>query len=234
MPSIANPWQVPWSDEELAMLRRLWADNLPTKAIAIALSSRRGGAHRSKNAVIGAAHRLGLPSRPSPILPKPGTAGTQAPPAARAAAIARPATQATQPPAELREAAIRAYRDGKPLAEAAAIAGVHPSTVWSWCERLGQRRPRDPRIIAPRQEPPAPKPDALRPPAPPAALMVPRKVQAPRRCQYPIETDGTPRYRFCDAPVFEGAARRTSYCEEHYRLCRLPLSSLAKKEAANA
>ena len=57
-----------WTEEAKAQLRTLWDDGLSTQQIA----DRMG---RSKNSVVGQAHRMGLPSRPSPIrhggVPKP-------------------------------------------------------------------------------------------------------------------------------------------------------------------
>lgn len=49
-----------WNEETIAKLRALWAEGLSTAEIG-----RRMGV--SKNAVVGKAHRLNLPSRPSPI-----------------------------------------------------------------------------------------------------------------------------------------------------------------------
>lgn len=49
-----------WSAEALAALCRLWAEGVSTTEIG-----RRLG--RSKNSVVGKAHRLNLPARPSPI-----------------------------------------------------------------------------------------------------------------------------------------------------------------------
>jgi GcrA cell cycle regulator len=49
-----------WNDDAIAKLRALWAEGLSTAEIG-----RRMGV--SKNAVVGKAHRLNLPSRPSPI-----------------------------------------------------------------------------------------------------------------------------------------------------------------------
>ena len=50
----------PFSDAEIVLLRRLWADGHSTAAI---------GRHmgRSKCSIVGKAHRLDLPARPSPI-----------------------------------------------------------------------------------------------------------------------------------------------------------------------
>ena len=50
-----------WSSDTIDALRQLWADGQSASQIAKAL----GGI--SRNAVIGKAHRLKLPSRPSPI-----------------------------------------------------------------------------------------------------------------------------------------------------------------------
>jgi GcrA cell cycle regulator len=52
-----------WRDDELELLWVLWDEGRSTAAIGVALK-------RSKNSVVGKAHRLGLPARPSPIRPK--------------------------------------------------------------------------------------------------------------------------------------------------------------------
>jgi GcrA cell cycle regulator len=49
-----------WTDEEKTRLRELWSGPSSSGAIALLM-------HRSKNAVVGMVHRLGLPGRPSPI-----------------------------------------------------------------------------------------------------------------------------------------------------------------------
>ena len=51
---------MPWNDETIARLEKLWADGLTTVKIAEALGV-------SKNSVIGKVHRMKLPQRPSPI-----------------------------------------------------------------------------------------------------------------------------------------------------------------------
>ncbi len=56
-----------WTEEAIATLRVLWAEGLSTAEIG-----RRMGI--SKNAVVGKAHRLNLPARPSPIRRAPGQA----------------------------------------------------------------------------------------------------------------------------------------------------------------
>jgi len=49
-----------WNEESIARLRALWAEGLSTAEIGRRMSI-------SKNAVVGKAHRLNLPPRPSPI-----------------------------------------------------------------------------------------------------------------------------------------------------------------------
>jgi len=50
----------PFTEDELDQLKRLWEQGMLTREIAKALG-------RSKNSVVGKAHRLGLKARPSPI-----------------------------------------------------------------------------------------------------------------------------------------------------------------------
>ena len=63
-----------WNEETIVRLRALWAEGLSTAEIG-----RRLGV--SKNAVVGKAHRLNLPARPSPIRRDPANAGITRPPA---------------------------------------------------------------------------------------------------------------------------------------------------------
>ena len=49
-----------WTDDKIARLRALWAEGLSTAEIGRRMNL-------SKNSVVGKAHRLNLPSRPSPI-----------------------------------------------------------------------------------------------------------------------------------------------------------------------
>lgn len=65
-----------WNDETIARLRLLWAEGLSTAEIG-----RRMGV--SKNAVVGKAHRLNLPARPSPIRRDLAQAGIPRVPAPR-------------------------------------------------------------------------------------------------------------------------------------------------------
>lgn len=63
---------VPWAAEAKAELERLWAVREGDKPLSTAEIGRRMGF--TKNAIIGAAGRMGLPSRPSPIKRAEGAA----------------------------------------------------------------------------------------------------------------------------------------------------------------
>lgn len=52
-----------WNDERVEQLKKLWAEGLSAAEIGKRMDT-------SKNAIIGKAHRMGLPSRPSPIRSK--------------------------------------------------------------------------------------------------------------------------------------------------------------------
>ncbi|MDD2877437.1 MAG: GcrA family cell cycle regulator [Acidiphilium sp.] len=58
-----------WTDDIIIRLRSLWDEGLSTAEIGRRLSI-------SKNAVVGKAHRLDLPARPSPIRRDPAAIGT--------------------------------------------------------------------------------------------------------------------------------------------------------------
>lgn len=60
-----------WNEETIARLRALWAEGLSTAEIGRRMAI-------SKNAVVGKAHRLNLPARPSPIR-RDGAAGVPRP-----------------------------------------------------------------------------------------------------------------------------------------------------------
>ena len=54
-----------WTDEKIAKLQELWGKGMTASQIADAI-----GDGITRNAVIGKAHRLKLPSRPSPVKPE--------------------------------------------------------------------------------------------------------------------------------------------------------------------
>lgn len=135
-----------WTDETLRQLKDLWRDGESTAEIGRKLRT-------TKNAVIGKAHRLALPPRPSPIRaaapaqstlqrPEPPTQETkrqEAAPAATAVPIAPPPTQArTAPPLPFPPICHpppmrRAWRPGQPR-ECCWPIGEPGRTGFRFCE----------------------------------------------------------------------------------------------------
>jgi GcrA cell cycle regulator len=86
-----------WTQERIETLTRLWVDGATTPDIGKALGI-------GKHAVIGKAHRLGLPGRPSPIKPRPVLA--EVPKALKCGQPSfAPAFLVTQPPKDWEEEA---------------------------------------------------------------------------------------------------------------------------------
>lgn len=177
-----------WNDEVISRLRDLWTEGHSTAEIG-----RRLGV--SKNAIVGKAHRLDLPARPSPI-----RRDGQAPAADRKAAPRR-VEGPTLPPLASTGAPEPAPAPVQPVA--AVIAEPVAPIV----------------LIAP-PPPPAPQPipivRAVTPPPPP-----PRFQAVPARpygrivtCCWPIGEPGTRDFRFCDDRSEPGKP----YCGEHAKL----------------
>jgi GcrA cell cycle regulator len=178
-----------WSAERDAQLRALWAQDAPR------LSATKIGAAMglTKNAVVGRAHRLLLPSRPSPITCREAYPRTRKPGArprnhgvrtllARGAAAVAQAREATAALLAARGISIRAAESPEDTARTAG--GV-------------------------------PAPCAARHPIP--APAVPRRAAAvaARGCRFPLWRNGARAdHRYCDGPVACGA-----YCEEHAARC---------------
>jgi len=78
-----------WTPELIAEVTRLWGEGLTTAEIGKLVGV-------TKNAVVGKAHRLGLPARPSPIRRK-GSGGGSTSRSAASVSVARPVAK---PPAK--------------------------------------------------------------------------------------------------------------------------------------
>ncbi|QEO16951.1 GcrA family cell cycle regulator [Acetobacter vaccinii] len=192
-----------WTEEIIAQLKDLWAEGLSTAEIGRRLSI-------TKNAVVGKAHRLGLPARPSPIrrdgkakpavadkAPSPTTvdaAQPQTPAAPPVVAVAQPGT----PPAAVVAAVTPAIT---PKAEATPEPVVDDKLV------------RKEKIVAsPR---PAPKSKAT---FSTISDPEPQKRRGPSCC-WPIGDPGTPGFHFCGAQPLPGKP----YCEEHAQIAYVRL-----------
>jgi len=157
-----------WTAEAIETLKALWAEGHSTAEIGRRMNI-------SKNAVVGKAHRLNLPARPSPIR-REAAAGAQAAPA-----MAAPAATATVP--ETVEA------PAPRPAPAPALSTLPPAT----------------QPIAPAASLAAPRPPAPpRRAAPPTAVVRPFQRVGGRSCCWPIGEPGTPEFRFCTAEAING------------------------------
>lgn len=168
-----------WNDQTKARLRALWAEGVTTAEIG-----RRLGC--SKSAIVGMAHRMDLPARPSPI-----RAAGQGPNAAKPRRAH--AGAATPPPLSTASAEAAPVRVGytpaaAPLGGLRPAPGVPPSPL--------------PTPALPQARPPAPSPVA--PPRP-------AFVRPSSECCWPIGEPGTKGFRFCGDPSIPGK----SYCPPH-------------------
>jgi len=183
-----------WNEELISRLRALWQEGLSTAEIGRQLEI-------TKNAVVGKAHRLGLPPRPSPIRRQPEAEGAAAP--ARAAA-----PKAAPKPAVVAEAPAQpvvAEAAPAPVVEAAAVVAPAPVAA--------------PEAVAPR---PAPKPE-VPVEAPRPVLRAVSAPAAPRRsgltCCWPLGEPGTKDFHFCGGTPIPGKP----YCAEHAQLAYVKL-----------
>jgi GcrA cell cycle regulator len=174
-----------WSDEVITQLRALWDEGHSTAEIG-----RRLGV--TKNAIVGKAHRLDLPARPSPIRRDPD-----------AAPVRRSTVRRVEGPTL------------PPLPSAAA--DTEPGFVQ---EALPPPPPRPPVMARPVVSAPV-MPRPVMPPPRPAAPPMHRPVAvAPRpygrvvTCCWPLGEPGARDFRFCDVPSEPGRP----YCEDHVKV----------------
>ncbi|WP_215761344.1 GcrA family cell cycle regulator [Acetobacter sp. P1H12_c] len=190
-----------WTDETIARLKELWAEGLSTAEIGRRLSI-------TKNAVVGKAHRLSLPPRPSPIRRSdkskaaPPESAVKAAPVA-AAPVKDKAPQPVAPAADTQPAPVPAASvdtpASKPAAQQPKAAEVKPAKV--------EKAPAAPRAQA------KPK-TSLRSISDPE----PKKRRGPSCC-WPIGDPGTPGFHFCGATPLPGKP----YCAEHAQIAYVKL-----------
>lgn len=211
-----------WTDERIGTLRTMWEAGQTASQIAEAL----GGV--SRNAVIGKAHRLGLQSRPSPVVTKEEAKAA----AAKAATAAAPAPKP--------EPAPEPAGDAKPLAAAPAPADDVPFEVEPAKPAPPRPAPAKPAPVAAAPADPSPVESpaagvAARPavpptpePARPSNEPVLRSVgpggfvrQAPGEQQPPIAP--APPRRLVPAKIAPEFADKTSLLELNDKICKWPL-----------
>ena len=186
-----------WTEETIARLRALWAEGHSTAEIG-----RRMGV--SKNAVVGKAHRLNLPARPSPIR-RLGTDASARPPTPRRV------TGPTLPPLP---AAPR-----EPLTREPGTREAMPRDMLA--HRPAAARP---------AEAPSPRPAPIEPvraTAPLRAVSAQRSSTRISACCWPIGEPGKPSFRFCNAE----ALNNKPYCSEHAQVAYVKIRD-RREEAA--
>ena len=179
-----------WTEETISRLRSLWQEGHSTAEIGRRLSV-------TKNAVVGKAHRLILPARPSPI--RKNTAEPGAQPARREQAqVARLIPRVDKP-----------ERIGHPARVADVAATVTALRAPAAATPL-------PKVEA--------ASDRVSPPAYEAELPVLRVSQTAQRrrgqtCCWPLGDPGTKQFRFCGGEPIPGKP----YCTAHAQLAYVKL-----------
>ncbi|MCP1230252.1 GcrA family cell cycle regulator [Acetobacter indonesiensis] len=190
-----------WTEDTISRLKELWAEGLSTAEIGRRLSI-------TKNAVVGKAHRLGLPARPSPIRRGEKKAAPEAAPKATVAATA------ALPSADTKTV------ETAPVAASAAPESVVAAPV----QATPAAAPATPQAAVQPKVAKVEKPAAPRAPAKPKPL--PQRISDPepkkRRgptCCWPIGDPGTPGFHFCGAVPLPGKP----YCAEHAQIAYVKL-----------
>lgn len=157
-----------WTEELIAQLRGLWDEGRSTAEIGRQISM-------SKNAVVGKAHRLNLPPRPSPIRREAGPHPTRPRATSRASTLPPlPAVRAD------RMAPLGAPRPHSPPATPSAHAAGPAAAIGAAVEI-------------------APSP----PPAPVVAVGPPARGRE-MACCWPLGDPGTSGFHFCGAAALAG------------------------------
>ncbi|WP_334655083.1 GcrA family cell cycle regulator [Sphingomonas panaciterrae] len=212
-----------WTEERIDTLRKMWEGGQTASQIAEAL----GGV--SRNAVIGKAHRLGLQSRPSPVVSKDAEAKAAAAAAAATPApapepvvAAPPPPPAPPPPAPPPAPAPRA---ASPTPAVTQVSAPKPITITTPLEP--ERSPESMRMVrsvgpggfvrqAPgeQQAPSTPAPPRRLVPAKPSPEIAGKTSLldlSDKVCKWPLGHPGEPDFHFCGEKVNPGFP----YCVEH-------------------
>ncbi len=201
-----------WADDTITRLRELWDEGHSTAEIG-----RRLGV--SKNAVVGKAHRLDLPARPSPIRregerppPRPGPsrrlAGPTLPPLSSTALGTTILGNAGHGSTSLGSTALANAGLGSPAAGSGGAGSTSlGGTLAAPISPVASLPPRPPVNMATRPvSSPARAALAAQPPTRPYGRVI--------TCCWPIGEPGTRSFRFCDAESVPGKP----YCGEHAQL----------------
>jgi len=213
-----------WTEESISRLRALWQEGLSTAEIGRRMQI-------SKNAVVGKAHRLTLPPRPSPIRKSPE--GRVARPESIRPRAARPEPARLDPtrPAIAHPEAPRpdpvsvvSPQPPRPAAAEPAPSNVtaFPSAQVQALRPAAERSPLD-ALLAPAAPEETRAPSRPSAPEGEASLRRAAASAAPRRrgltCCWPLGEPGTKDFHFCGGEPIPGKP----YCSEHASLAYVKL-----------
>ncbi|QNE31818.1 GcrA cell cycle regulator [Sphingomonas sp. NBWT7] len=221
-----------WTDERIDTLRKMWEGGQTASQIAEAL----GGV--SRNAVIGKAHRLGLQSRPSPVVPKDAEAKAE-PAAPVIAAAATPAEAEPEPVAAAAPEPAPEVEEIEAEAEPEAASGPvftqaadhRPITITTPLEpERSVDQMRMVRSVGPggfvrqapgeQQAPSTPAPPRRLVPAKPSAEIAGKTTLlelSDKVCKWPLGHPGEPDFHFCGDKVNPGFPYCVSHCGHAYQ-----------------
>lgn len=211
-----------WTEQELSTLRRMWEDGDRTKDIAAALGF-------TKNAIVGKAHRLDLPSRPSPILltgpnpeklrlhRRPIPAGLSTLPPLTSTEVDMPKGLNDEQQAYLAERLATKVSTSTPRSE--PVSRPNPPVKSAPSAPLGAGREAVPDYARMTRLSAASRANTKSYASPFDNLAhrpvkrepTPMPYRPSRECMWPIGDPGTPGFRFCDVPHTTGR----SYCQQH-------------------
>jgi GcrA cell cycle regulator len=230
-----------WTDERIDTLKTMWEAGQTASQIAEAL----GGV--SRNAVIGKAHRLGLQSRPSPVVSKE-EARVQA--AAAAAQDAAPVAETPTPHVEEAPAETVVIPAPEPVVAPAPREEVAPEPVAEQIEEDDEEEEEETVVAAapaPRERPVESQQPILRSVGPggfvrqaPGEQQAPSTPAPPRRlvpartapeyadktslldlsdkvCKWPLGHPGEPDFHFCGEKVNPGFPYCVTHCGHAYQ-----------------
>ncbi|MDP3959455.1 MAG: GcrA family cell cycle regulator [Pseudorhodobacter sp.] len=198
---------MPWTDERVETLTKMWAEGQSASQIAKELGS------VTRNAVIGKVHRLGLSNRVA--IPSGADEAVPDEPAVSGDATGKPAAPAAAPPHSAEP-----LRPVEPPAPAFAAASAAPATL-----PIPLRK-----AIIPAGQPLPPQPSANE--ISPETLASVREVEkrarkltlmdlTERTCKWPIGDPATEAFWFCGLPSVPGKP----YCEAHVSVAFQPMSA---------
>jgi GcrA cell cycle regulator len=190
-----------WTEETISRLQELWQQGLSTAEIGRQLGI-------TKNAVVGKAHRLSLPPRPSPIR-KPAPVRASAEPVVERV---EPESAQLRPPEETASAA--------PVAPVAEVAPSEDETIResaSVVSILARRAAETSADATPAEDVPEPAPRSV--PRPVLRSVPPEPRRRGPSCCWPLGDPGTPGFHFCGAAPLSGKP----YCAEHAAIAYVKL-----------